>query len=337
MENNKCDLSIIIPCYNIEKYLKECLDSLRKQTYKYFQVILVDDGSTDSTGEICDKISIENSRFKVLHTANNGSSVARKNGLKLCDTEYVTFVDADDFIHPDTYSILMDNIHDNCNTDIIVYGVADVINDKICHRSYGDISKSYEVIEKTDAVLRILDDEDWKSYMFNKIFRSSLFNDISFPKGRNLDDDLSVMHIIFHNARSILYNKSELYFYRHREGSICLSYDLNSMCKKSFDRIQARWERLKFVESHPEYHLMLNKQRNIYLAVGLAVMRVAAKYPMNFPADFFYNNKKKIQYVANSKFNYMAQYFNIRKRIELFLLCKISSLFKLIYKILPAW
>lgn len=337
MQNNQCCLSVIVPCYNIEDYLEECLDSLRKQTYEHFQVILVDDGSTDSTGKICDKIAYNDCRFKVVHTKNNGLPAARKEGLKLCDTEYVTFVDGDDFIHPDTYAILMNDILQNKNADIIVYGVADFINGKICHRNNATISAGYEVVEKINAVLRILDDEEWKSYMVNKIYRISLFNGITFPIGRNLDEDTSIMHAIFHHAKTILYNQSEFYYYRHREGSICLSFDLHNMCKKSFDRIAARWERLQFVESHPEYHAALNKQRNMYLAVGLAVMRIVAKYPQNYPAGFFDDNKRNIQSVEHSQIKYMEEYFNRRKQIELFVLCKFPLLFKLIYKILPAW
>ena len=337
MQNNQYCLSVIVPCYNIESYLEECLDSLRKQTYEHLQVILVDDGSTDSTGKICDRIACNDNRFKVVHTKNNGSSVARQRGLMLCDTEYVTFVDADDFIHLDTYTILMNDILQNKNVDIMVYGVADFISGKISHRSNNTISTDYEVIEKTNAVLRILDDEEWKSYMFNKIYRKFLFNGITFPIGRSLDEDISIMHTIFHHAKTILYNPSEFYYYRHREGSICLSFDLHNMCKKSFDRIAARWERLQFVESHPEYHAVLNKQRNIYLAVGLAVMRIVAKYPQNFPAGFFEDNKKNIQSVVLSHVNYMEKYFNKRKRLELFLLCKMPILFKLTYRILSAW
>lgn len=171
MQNNQFYLSVIIPCYNIECYLEECLDSLKNQTYTHFQVILVDDGSTDSTGNICDKIAYNDHRFRVVHTKNNGLPAARKKGLALCDTEYVTFVDGDDFIHPETYAILMDNIRKNNNADIIVYGVADFIDGKITHRSNDVISSEFEVVEKTNAVLRILDDEDWKSYMINKIYR----------------------------------------------------------------------------------------------------------------------------------------------------------------------
>ena len=315
----------------------ECIDSIKKQSYSDFEVILVDDGSTDNTGKMCDTLAENDSRFRVIHTCNVGSSEARKNGLILCNSDYVTFVDADDFIHPDTYSILMENLSENKNADIIVYGVADFIDGKFCHRTTDVISNNCVRYSRTESVLRILDDEEWKSYMFNKIYKKTLFDNITFPVGRKLDEDLSVMHLIFQNAQMVLYNQSEFYYYRHREGSICLSYDIQSMCKKSFDRINARWERLQFVESHVEYHSMLNKQRNVYLAVGLAVMRIVAKYPMNFPMNFFEKKRSQIQSVIMSNPDYMARFFNLRKRGELFVLCRSPFLFRLFYKFFPAW
>ena len=335
--DKKYKLSIIIPCYNVKEYLQECIDSIKKQNYSDFQVILVDDGSTDGTGQMCDTLTKNDSRFNVIHTCNVGSSEARKNGLALCNSDYVTFVDADDFIHPDAYSILMNNLKENEDADIIVFGVSDIIDGKPCHRVTKTISCSCERYSKFESVLRILDDEEWKSYMFNKIYRKKLFDNVTFPGGRNLDEDLSIMHLIFQNAQTVLYNKSEFYYYRHREGSICLSFDVRSMCKKSFDRINARWERLQFVESHSEYHSALNKQRNMYLAVGLAVMRIVAKYSTNFPANFFEKNRFQIKSVIVSHPYYMARYFNLRKRVELFVLCRLPFLFRLFYKILPAW
>lgn len=333
----QCKLSVIIPCYNVEEYLSECIDCIKKQSYSDFEVILVDDGSTDGTGKMCDTLAENDSRFRVIHTCNVGSSEARKNGLILCKSDYVTFVDADDFIHPDAYSILMRNLNENEDADIIVYGVSDFIDGKLYHRTTDIISGDCVRLSKIESVLRILDDEEWKSYMFNKIYKKTLFDNIPFPIGRKLDEDLSIMHLVFQNAQTVLYNRSEFYYYRHREGSICLSYDIQSMCKKSFDRINARWERLQFVEAHIEYHSMLNKQRNVYLAVGLAVMRIVAKYPMNFPMNFFDQSRSRIQSVIIAHPDYMARYFNLRKRGELLVLCKLPFLFRLFYKIFPAW
>lgn len=333
--NSNCKLSVIIPCYNIENYLSECLDSIRMQSYQFIQVVLVDDGSTDSTGAICDKYVTLDARFKVVHQKNCGSSIARKNGLALCDTEYVTFVDGDDTIHPSMYSTLMKSLSENPDVDIAICGAADVFDGKIQYRAEKEVTDEYVVVEHREAVLRILDNEEWQSYMVNKIYKKSLFNQISFPIGRNLDEDVSIMHQLFHYARNVLYNKTEFYYYRHREGSTCLSYDIQSMTKKAIDRIAARWERLQFTEAHPEYHEMLNKQRNMYMAIGLAVMRIAAKYPSYFQPLFFEDNLRNMKSVKIE--NYMPQYFNMRKRIELFTLLHVTPVFKLAYRFIPAW
>lgn len=334
MEYNS-KLTVIVPCYNVAAYLRDCLDSIRNESYLNLSVILIDDGSVDETGQICDEYVAMDNRFEVIHQENKGLSTARKIGIEHCHTEYVTFVDGDDVIHPDMYQHLMTGLLENEDADIIVCGVADRYGQEVKHRQTDTISSCYEKVSHIDGVLRILDDTVWQSYMWNKIFRRSLFDDIEFPVGRNLDEDTSVMHLLFHKARMSLFNPSEFYCYWHHEGSICLSYSLQSMVKKSLDRIGARWERLQFVEIHPEYHSMLNKQRNNYLAVGLAVMRIAAKYPQSFPCDFFEEHHKRIKSVI--PYSYLTEVFNIRKRMELFVLRHFPFAFKLIYKILPAW
>jgi len=328
-------LTVIIPCYNIEAYLRACLDSVRAQVFQHFCAILVDDGSTDGTGRICDEYAAMDARFSVLHTENGGSMMARKNGMDAARTEYVTFVDCDDVIHPDMYKLMMAALEKNRKADIVVCGVADMYGDEVKHRHTAKVDAHYEEVNHIDGVLRILDDTEWQSYMCNKIYRRELFEDVAFPIGRNLDEDTSIMHLLFHRAGSSLYIPSELYYYRHREGSICLSYDVKSMARKAIDRIAARWERLQFVEEHSEYHKMLNKQRNNFLAVGLAVMRIVAKYPSLFPKHFFKDNRSRIKSVVPD--SYMQEYFNARKRVELFVLRKFPAVFRLVYKILPAW
>ena len=333
--NDNSKLTVIVPCYNVAAYMRDCLDSIRNQSYANLSVILIDDGSTDETGQICEEYAAIDNRFKVIHQKNKGSSIARQIGVKHSHTEYVTFVDSDDVIHPDMYWYLMTELLENDDADIIVCGVADMYGEEIKHRQTDIISSCYEKVNHIDGVLRISDDTVWQSYMTNKIFRRSLFENIEFPVGRNLDEDTSVMHLIFHNARMSLFNPSEFYYYWHHEGSICLAFSLQSMVKKSLDRIGARWERLQFVEAHPEYHSALNKQRNNYLAVGLAVMRIVAKYPQAFPCGFYEEHRKRIKQVIPD--SYSEDVFNMRKQGELFVLRNFPFLFKLVYKILPAW
>lgn len=328
-------LTVIIPCYNIETYLRACLDSVRAQSYADFRAVLVDDGSTDGTGRICDEYAAMDSRFSVLHTENGGLPMARKNGMDAAQTEYVTFVDGDDVIHPDMYRLMMAAWEKDDRADIVVCGVADMYGEEVKYRRTEAVDSHFERIGHIEGVLRILDDTEWQSYMYNKIYRRELFDDIAFPIGRNLDEDTSVMHLLFHKASLSLYIPSELYYYRHREGSICLSYDVESMAKKAVDRIAARWERLQFVEEHPEYHRALNKQRNNFLAVGLAAMRIAAKYTQHFPAGFFAENRRRIKAVRPQQ--YMAECFTPRKRMEIFCIRYLPAFFKMAYKLMPAW
>ena len=101
-------ISIIIPVYQVEKYIKRCLDSILSQTYSNLEIILIDDGSRDMSGKICDEYTIKDSRIKVIHQDNAGVSVARNKGLDICTGDYVTFVDSDDFLEPLMYEKMME-------------------------------------------------------------------------------------------------------------------------------------------------------------------------------------------------------------------------------------
>ena len=106
-------ISVLMPVYNVEKYLEKTLESVKNQTYTDFEVIMVDDGSTDSSGQLCDKWTQEDSRFRVIHTENKGVSAARNTALSLVRGEYIFFMDSDDFIEPETFEELLDTLHKN--------------------------------------------------------------------------------------------------------------------------------------------------------------------------------------------------------------------------------
>lgn len=111
-------ISVIVPVYNVEKYLSQCLDSIIHQTYKNLEIILVDDGSTDSSGLICDNYSQKDKRIKIIHKCQGGLSDARNAGLKIATGEYISFIDSDDFIDKNMYSILINNTQ-KYNSDIV--------------------------------------------------------------------------------------------------------------------------------------------------------------------------------------------------------------------------
>lgn len=111
-------ISIIVPIYNVEKYLPQCLDSIINQTYKNLEIILIDDGSTDNSGKICDKYKLLDNRIIVIHKSNGGLSDARNTGINIATGDYISFVDADDFIDKNMYTILFQKIN-TTNADII--------------------------------------------------------------------------------------------------------------------------------------------------------------------------------------------------------------------------
>ena len=193
-------ISIIIPVYNVEKYLKECVDSVRKQTYKNLEIILIDDGSKDNSGKLCDELAKEDNRIKVIHKENGGLSDARNVGIENATGEYIQFIDSDDFVEKDMIEILHNDI---CQEK------ADVSMCSLYLYKDGekttDASYKREIFNKELVLKEILLDERVRSYAWNKMFKKSLFESIRFPKGK-VFEDIYTMSPIFQKANKIVFN-----------------------------------------------------------------------------------------------------------------------------------
>lgn len=333
--NNKPLLSVIVPCYNVSAFLDKCLKSIVNQSYHNLEILLIDDGSTDKTREQCEAWAAKDNRIIVIHQKNAGSSATRSRGVKIARGELITFVDADDWIHPNMYRIMLDGLLSE-NADIAQCGVCDVwIKDgkeKLKHRKYYEITSKYTVYDRVTGVLKILDDKEWKSYMWNKIYKQSVFQNIQFPIGRGLDEDLSIMHQIFDKCQKSIYFKSELYYYLHREGSICSSIETKNLAKKIIDRGNARWERFMFTQQNPEYHTMLNKMKNIFLSVSLTSLRSVYNNPTFFPIGYAQIVHNRIMSIENEQIIFLPEYFSKIKRFEYFLYKHCFLLYKLLIR-----
>ena len=215
------EISIIVPVYNVEKYLTRCIDSILNQTFTDFELILVDDGSTDKSGVICDKYSKIDSRIKVIHSKNEGAAQARNYGLDIAKGKFIGFVDSDDYINRDMYQILYENIN-KYNCDICVCG----------HQSFQDKVKvsfedSKEEIIEFDNKLALknyfLDYEDNERVMYtimwDKLYRRELFKNLRFPKGKICEDGY-VIYKLLYNSKKIIYINKILYYYLQRSDSI---------------------------------------------------------------------------------------------------------------------
>lgn len=188
---NTPKISIIVPVYNVEKYLRRCLDSIVDQTFTDFELLLVDDGSTDQSGKICDEYNEKDARIKVFHKENGGVSTARNLGLDNAIGEYVSFVDSDDWVEPNYCQTLVDNIGD---ADIMFF-------DEIWHYEDGCspiVSSgsfcSHERNEIEKKILQMISNEhnhNYFGYTWNKIFKREIIdsNDIRFVDGLSVSED----------------------------------------------------------------------------------------------------------------------------------------------------
>lgn len=233
-------ISVIVPVYNVEKYLSQCLDSIIHQTYKNLEIILVDDGSTDSSGLICDNYSQKDKRIKIIHKCQGGLSDARNAGLKIATGEYISFIDSDDFIDKNMYSILINNTQ-KYNSDIFwfnyynYYSKKHFINSSIIkNNDLYDLSSS----DKIKFAKNLFYQYKMDAHVWAKLYKRSIFNNIKFPYGK-LFEDIFVLLPILSNAKIISTIPDCLYFYRNRSESIVNQYFKQNIIK-NIDFIESR-------------------------------------------------------------------------------------------------
>ena len=235
-----CDekISIVIPIYNTEQYLDKCVDSVLNQTYKNLEVILVDDGSTDDSGKICDYYAAKDQRVVIIHQRNQGNNVARKNGVKIANGDYVGFVDSDDWIEPDMYQCMVDNIKKN-NADIVSVGFylensnkTEIYNDEIDSNLYKigkDTNKFIESVLLGNTKSRLYSIQ-WN--LVTKLFKRNVIS-VSQEKvnGVFYGEDMAVTFGSYYLADSISVINKPYYHYRQCNHSITHKKDVMLLSK----------------------------------------------------------------------------------------------------------
>lgn len=209
-------ISIIIPVYNVEGYLRRCIDSVLAQSLSDFEVILVNDGSTDNCRAICKEYALKDSRIVVINKENGGPSSARNAGLDIAKGEYIGFVDADDYIAADMYSFLYENIREY-QADISVCSFYKV-GETGPLKSFVPVGmKKY--MNKEEAIRTLLSRKYFESYAWNKLFSKSLFDDVKFPENQ-IFEDFAIMFRLFDKCRAVIYISEPKYYYVQRKGSL---------------------------------------------------------------------------------------------------------------------
>lgn len=204
-------ISVVVPVYNVEQYIARCIDSILKQTYTNFEIILIDDGSPDQSGRICDEYAAIDKRITVIHQKNKGLSAARNAGLDIMRGQYVTFIDSDDFIHERYLAVLYQLIKR--------YGVG--VSQVAFERGVEDVfSKTNRKIEETlfnDSIL--FGDRNVKITACAKLYTASVFINLRFPEGRINEDEFVTYKAIAY-GEGIIVSSEKLYYYYSRPTSI---------------------------------------------------------------------------------------------------------------------
>lgn len=263
-------VSVVIPVYNISEYVTKCLQSVLSQSYTDLEVIVVDDGSTDDSGKICDKVALKDSRVKVYHRKNGGLSSARNFGISKARGKYVALIDGDDFVRWDFVEAMV-NVAEKSGAEVTICGFDEFVPEE-------------KVLSGKEAAIKLLvEQENMEIVAWNKLYLRELFDEIKYPVGEKHEDSLTTYKILA-KAKKVCYVPKSLYCYVERPGSIMSEVKL-------VERLNARY---KAAEEAVKY---FREDKDLRQAAEVAIL--TSKYAFMDAAV-----KKKIgreYYVLNSE------------------------------------
>lgn len=234
-------ISVIVPIYNVEKYLDKCIQSIVNQTYKNLEIILVDDGSTDSTPAICDKWKEHDSRISVIHKENTGAGDTRNVGFTYANGEWVAYIDSDDYLNENLFEYLLSLADDE--TDLVECRLVETPDDNV-DWSF-DEKASIITCDAEKALEYHINDGIFRQTPPNKIYRKRVVEGIDFPVGKLIDDEFWTYRVIG-KCRKLVHSDNVMYAYRQQDASAMhKSYSL-----KRLHAIEAKLERLEYLKNN---------------------------------------------------------------------------------------
>ena len=301
--NSNPEISIIVPIYNVERYLDRCIKSILNQTFKDFELILVNDGSTDKSGVICDNYKNIDDRIVVIHKENEGLSSARNSGLDIAKGKYIGFVDSDDYIDKDMYHELYEALIKN-NSDISICKFVRVYDDSEIKFSNNDLlENNYSNIE----ALKELYKENSLDFIvvWNKLYKSGLIKNNRYPIGRKYEDEF-IIHKLLYKCNKVTYINKELYCYYQRKNSI-----INSKFSiKDIDRLDYHLDRVRFFNNINEKVL---KEKSIYNFV-ISYFDLYSKVKYTLKDEY---NRKKLKKIIIKNYHYIctSDSFSVKEKL----------------------
>lgn len=241
-------ITVIIPCYNVEPYLERCVTSVVNQTYHQLEIILVDDGSTDGTGELCDRLSRTDSRIKVVHKENGGLSDARNAGINVAEGDFYSFVDGDDYLELDAYEMMISEMK---NSDVSLVS-AGIFAEDIHGNTSISMSEEHLLLDRKQAFINFLGPTRTIGIghsSCNKLFRKQLFDGLRYKKGI-INEDMEILPKILDVCNYVVLLNKPVYHYIKRAESITetefsiwkyesikIPYNVLSLCKEKYPEL----------------------------------------------------------------------------------------------------
>lgn len=285
-------VSVIVPVYNVENYVAKCLASISAQDYQNLEIIVVDDGSTDQSGEICEAYAQQDPRVQVIHQTNGGLSAARNTGLEQLTGEYVCFIDSDDWIEPDFISLLLTGIS-MCQAEIAVLKLKKIADEKKL-TVLTTTDPDWQVMERKTAMKNLFTNNKIGYSANNKLFASQLFQTIRFPVGKLMEDKATTYRLI-DQCQRVAINRSLKYHYFQSPDSI-LRGRFNP---QKFDSFTIHEMIMTFIDQHyPEVSVNV-RTRFVYEAIRMMMSMIENNYTQ--AADF------KKCYAVLQKYQSMVQ------------------------------
>ncbi|MEW9501068.1 glycosyltransferase family 2 protein [Jeotgalibacillus marinus] len=291
-------ISIIVPVYNVENHLRKCLDSLLAQTLTNFEVIVVNDGSTDRSGKICDEYSVKDMRIKVIQKENGGLSSARNVGIKAAEGQYIGFVDGDDRIDVNMYENLYRQSIDT-KSDISVCTLGREIDGTLVNEEKEKLVKEMDNVE---AMRELFKGDLYRFSVCNKLFKKHCFENVQFPEGR-IHEDLSTTYRLFANSNKTVFNNHIGYIYVKRKDSILTS--------------QFSEKRLDSFTGWNEILLFMNKKYPQLYSEILAAFTFWCVDNMYYIINQVETKEKKREYLNVIQKNVKKNYISIMKNYDL--------------------
>lgn len=245
-------ISIIVPVYNVEKYVEKCIESIMSQSYRNLEIIIVNDGSTDRSGEICGCYAKKDDRIIMVHQENQGLSMARNKGIDIATGEYIGFIDSDDWIAVDMYSTLYSNaVEHGADISICNFNCVNKDGDLVLDQNRRHMYEENSLITKT-----VLENDDKIRYCYkfdtysviacNKLYAKKLFDDIRFPKGKIFEDNF-ITYRLMDKAKKIVVLPDYKYYYLQRSDSMTKQ----AFSASQFERVEVAIDRYNYIT--PKY------------------------------------------------------------------------------------